>query len=85
MGVWQATRVSLVPVRYPLGPSEMTSEIDPTHRNTSASRGSLVLEPRTVRDLLKSSLNIFELFIIGNGCISDDDVTPGMSAQTAYP
>ena len=38
MGVWQATRVSLVPVRYPLGPSEMTSEIDPTHRNTSAHR-----------------------------------------------
>ena len=34
----------------PLGPSEMTSEIDSAHRNTSTSRGSLVLEPRTVRD-----------------------------------
>ena len=75
--------MSLVPVPYPLGPSEMTSEIDPTYRNTSASRARNVLESRTVRDLLKSSLNIFELFIIGNGCILAAEDTPSMRAKTA--
>ena len=77
--------MSLVPVPYALGPLDIMSEIDLTHRNTSASRARNVLESRTVRDLLKSSLNIFELFIIGNGCISGVACEPSTSALRPWP
>ena len=61
-------------------PSERVPEPPVTTRQSIVNHCTL----NAVEDPSKSGLNIFELFIIGNGCMTDDAGSPGMRAETAY-